>query len=131
MNKMNLSFFKIKLISKEKKRDALYMAAMLVIIILIIGIFIFSLNIVIRAIDAAFINGGEDVSSEILSFNLNDFAKIASRLGINFNPAEALKENIVPAPVIEQPIIVPLSQPTSTEESISTSTETVSTTTPI
>lgn len=128
---MNISFKKLKSIPKEKKRDALYMAATLVIIILVIGIFIFSVNIVIRAIDAAFVIGGEDVSSEILSFNLDNFAKIASRLGISFNPAEALKENIVPAPVIEQPIIVPPFQSTSTEESVSTSTETVSTTTPI
>ena len=93
------------------------MTATLVIIILIIGIFIFSLNIVIRAIDAAFIIGGEDVSSEILSFNLDDFVK--ARLGISFNPSETPKENIIPVPIIEQPVIIP------------TSTEAVSTTTPI
>ncbi|MEK7062181.1 MAG: hypothetical protein AAB940_00360 [Patescibacteria group bacterium] len=116
---MDLSFKKFKLISKEKKRDALYMAATLIIVILITGIFIFSLNIVLRAIDAAFVIGGEDVSSEILSFNLDDFAKVASRLGISFNPSEVLKENIVPAPIIEQPAIISSPQSTSTQESVS------------
>ncbi len=129
---MDISFKKIKSIPKEKKRDALYMAATLVVIILIIGIFVFSLNIVIRAIDAAFVIGGEDVSSEILSFNLDDFVKIALRLGISFNPSETPKENITSVvPVVEQPIIISPPQPTLTEESVSTSTEGVSTTTPI
>lgn len=120
---MDLSFKKIKLISKEKKRDVLYMTVTLIIVILITGIFIFSLNIVLRAIDATFVIGGEDVSSEILSFDLDNFAKVASRLGISFNLSETPKENIS--------VIIPSSQSTSTQESVSTSTEAVSTTTPI
>jgi hypothetical protein len=118
---MELSFTKIKSIPKEKKRGIAYMAATIVIIGLTLGFFIWAVNIVLQAVDASFVSSGEeDVSSEILSFNMDEFAKIAPRLGIKFSLEGVntpVKANPVPAPTPE----IPLSTPTSTATS-STST---------
>lgn len=86
---MNL-IFNLKSISKEKWRDVSYIAATVIIIAITIGLFVWSLNVVLRAVDVSFATDGENVSSEVLSFNLEEFAKIAPLLGIIFNPIEML-----------------------------------------
>lgn len=105
---------KIKL-SKEGWRDILYIVATVIIIAIITGFFIWSMRIIIKAINTAFFGINQDISSEILSFDLIGFNKIAPRLNINFSlfsettPSSITEESV---PIVEQQkeIIVDISK---------------------
>ena len=108
---------KIKL-SKELWRDILYITATVIIIAIIAGFFIWSIRIIIKAVNAAFFKINQDISSEILSFDLVGFAKIAPRLNISFSLEEATgisnPPEVAPLPVIEEPVLIveqPIEQP--------------------
>ncbi len=80
---------KIKL-SKEGWKDISYIAATIIVVAVIAGFFIWSVKIVISAIDAAFFGINQNIFSEILSFDLIKFAKIAPRLNIRFPLEEGI-----------------------------------------
>jgi len=126
-------FNKIKIIfkSKEARRDAAYAAATIAIIALTVGLFVWSVNIVLRAVDAAFVIGGEeDISSEVLSFNLKGFAEVAPLLGIILSSVETSAEMpSVISPPIQTPILEPETAATSTTTSTEVATSTISTST--
>jgi len=117
--------------SKEKRRDAAYAAATIAIIALTIGLFIWSVNVVLRAVDAAFVIGGEeDVSSAVLSFNLKGFTDVAPLLGIVFNPVETpVEAPLIIPPQVQQPVLEPETVTTSTATSTEAVTSTISTST--
>lgn len=104
---------KIKL-SKEGWRDILYIATTVIIIAIIAGFFIWSMRIIVQAINTAFFGINQDISSEILSFDLIGFNKIAPRFNINFSlfsetTPSSTEESV---PIIEQQkeIIVDISK---------------------
>lgn len=80
---------KIKSLSKEAKRDALYIAATVILIAIVAGFFIWSMKIAINAVDAAFFGAKKDVSSKVLSFDLIGFSKIAPKFNIQFSSGES------------------------------------------
>jgi len=126
-------FNKIKIIfkSKEARRDAVYAAATMAIIALTVGLFVWSVNIVLRAVDATFVIGGEeDISSEVLFFNLKGFAEVAPLLGIILNPVEKPVESL-PATSPSVQIFVPQSETAATSTVASTTENTKPTSTPI
>lgn len=94
---MELSLGKIKSIfKKEKQQDILYVLATVLIIGVIAGLFIWSISIVFKAVDAAFFVNQKDINEDILKFDFEGFKKIAPRLNINFELEPAVQE---PAPL--------------------------------
>ena len=102
--------------SKEKLRDVFYISAMIVIVGLVVGSFIWSTTIIFKAVDAVFIFNKKE--PEILSFNFEEFAKTAPRLGVVFSLETPLEESQAPVqtPVVETPIEIPA---TTTIETVS------------
>ena len=102
--------------SKEKLRDVFYISAMIVIVGLVVGSFIWSTTIIFKAVDAVFIFNEKEPG--ISSFNLEEFAKVAPRLGVVFSLETPSEESPAPvqAPVIEIPIEAPA---TTTIETVS------------
>ena len=95
---MELSLGKIKSIfKKEKQQDILYVLATVLIIGVIAGLFIWSISIVFKAVDAAFFVNQKDINEDILKFDFEGFKKIAPRLNINFELESAVQE---PVPLI-------------------------------
>src|SRR3989344_5157340 len=65
---MELSLGKIKSIfKKEKQQDILYVLATILIIGVIAGLFIWSISIVFKAVDAAFFVNQKDINEDILN----------------------------------------------------------------
>ena len=93
--------------SKEKLRDVFYISAMIVIVGLVVGSFIWSTTIIFKAVDAVFIFNEKEQG--ISSFNLEEFAKVAPRLGVVFSLETPSEESPAPvqAPVVETPIETP------------------------
>ncbi|MBI4993403.1 LytR C-terminal domain-containing protein [Candidatus Wolfebacteria bacterium] len=81
---MNIDFEKIKVWIKENKIDIFYIAAMLLVIILTISVFFWSMNIILKAVNAVFAIIPQDVSADVLKFDLENFEKISKRMNINF-----------------------------------------------
>lgn len=77
---MRIDFNKIKLFAKENKIDIFYVAAMILVVGFTISAFIWSVNIVLKAVNAAFAIIPQDISSEILSFDSETFEKISKYL---------------------------------------------------
>lgn len=88
---MNNLAEKIKYLWRRQNRDILYVFFMILIFGLIAGLFIWSMSIIIRAVDAAFVVSQQE-SFEVLSFDFGEFAKVALRLGIVFPSAEVPSE---------------------------------------
>ena len=99
---MELSLGKIKSIfKKEKQQDILYVLATVLIIGVIAGLFIWSISIVFKAVDAAFFVNQKDINEDILKFDFEGFKKIAPRLNINFELEPAVQE---PVPSVQEPV---------------------------
>ena len=102
--------------SKEKLRDVFYISAMIVIVGLVVGSFIWSTTIIFKAVDAVFIFNEKEQG--ISSFNLEEFAKVAPRLGVVFSLETPSEES--PAPVQALVIEIPIEAPaTTTIETVS------------
>ena len=104
------SFFK-----KENRQDVLYVLATVLIVGAVAFLFIWSMSIVYKVVDAAFLVNQKDIGEDILKFDFDGFKKIASRLRIDFEPSQSQEISIPQEPI--QPIA------TTTEETATTTEE--------
>lgn len=88
---------------KEKRQDILYILAMILIVGIIAVLFIWSMSIVYRAMDAAFFINQKDISEDISKFDFDEFKKIAPRLKIDFDISQSQDVSVPLEPI--QPII--------------------------
>ncbi len=103
-----------KIFSKEKRKDVFYIFAMIVVVGLVVGSFIWSMIVIFRAVDAVFIFNKKEQG--VFSFDFEEFAKVAPRLGVIFPPAEITETPLIETPIIETP--APIEQPTAVETPI-------------
>ncbi|MBI5306577.1 LytR C-terminal domain-containing protein [Candidatus Wolfebacteria bacterium] len=87
-----MDFTKIKFFIKENKIDIFYVAAMILAISLAIAIFVWSMDIVLKAVNAAFAIVPQKIESEILRFDVDDFQKISKKFNVNFSPFQTFKK---------------------------------------
>ncbi len=108
--------------SKEKLRDVFYISAMIIIVGLVVGSFIWSMTVIFKAVDAVFIFNKKEQKN--FSFDFEEFAKVAPRLGVVFSLETPPEESPAPvqAPVIETPIEIPMATTTETVLEIDLST---------
>lgn len=74
-----IDFNKIKFFIKENKIDIFYVAAMILAIGSALVVFVWSMNIVLKAVNAAFAIIPQKMDSEIMRFDLESFEKISKK----------------------------------------------------